>query len=494
MAKNVLQKHWDGVKWIEIHPITKASNVINADGSSVEQKLGTKADKANVPDKTVQSTSTGRWWSRTKENLVATLDGQQHHVSIQPRSYKERVLFIGSSSTAGNGAVNIENQYFNIIKRRVGEDHYDWFFHGIGGDDTSDVINRFYNDVAPFQPHFVVLQLTLGNEGLYTASIRNTIYRQFRDNMLQLIRMVEQLGAIPIVIGQCCTQRFTESSRYYQLAMQMNMEIAQKGVHVIDWMGQIADDNGNPLSGLMKDTLHYNDAGQRMLAGGFPNTFLKCAKARYGGILPRYDGHVRINGAPTAMTPMFFIPDPADAIPNYSVFFRVKYAQPGGAVGMVSFNDIFRIFVNGTTQNRIFMHNGTDSTSADTNDVGWNKWMSIGFTYHEHAKVAILYVNGIEVLRRTNQTVPLERLALGGRETTYAGLGNSEWKDLLLYRTRLSKEQMKQLHEGVYHQSSLELYCPLNDKLVQAYMPFTNLAPTLSDLVVNANENNLVPS
>lgn len=39
MAKNVLQKHWDGSKWVEIHPITKSTNVYSEDGKSIEQKF-----------------------------------------------------------------------------------------------------------------------------------------------------------------------------------------------------------------------------------------------------------------------------------------------------------------------------------------------------------------------------------------------------------------------------------------------------------------------
>lgn len=38
-AKNVLQKHWNGSEWVELHPITKASNVIMDDETSVQQKV-----------------------------------------------------------------------------------------------------------------------------------------------------------------------------------------------------------------------------------------------------------------------------------------------------------------------------------------------------------------------------------------------------------------------------------------------------------------------
>ncbi|MDO7787505.1 hypothetical protein [Desulforamulus aquiferis] len=40
-AKNVLQKYWNGTDWVELHPVTKASNVIMSDHISVQDKLDT---------------------------------------------------------------------------------------------------------------------------------------------------------------------------------------------------------------------------------------------------------------------------------------------------------------------------------------------------------------------------------------------------------------------------------------------------------------------
>ncbi len=39
MSKNVLQKHWNGSEWVEIHPVTKTTNVLDQNGQSAEQRL-----------------------------------------------------------------------------------------------------------------------------------------------------------------------------------------------------------------------------------------------------------------------------------------------------------------------------------------------------------------------------------------------------------------------------------------------------------------------
>ena len=48
MAKNVLQKYWDGTKWEEIHPVTKATNVITTSGETVEKRLSDIADNSGT--------------------------------------------------------------------------------------------------------------------------------------------------------------------------------------------------------------------------------------------------------------------------------------------------------------------------------------------------------------------------------------------------------------------------------------------------------------
>lgn len=47
MAKNVLQKHWNGTGWDELHPVTKSSNVFASSGRTVAEQLIDIAISAN---------------------------------------------------------------------------------------------------------------------------------------------------------------------------------------------------------------------------------------------------------------------------------------------------------------------------------------------------------------------------------------------------------------------------------------------------------------
>jgi len=39
MAKNVLQRYWNGSSWEEIHPVTRAANVFTSSGETVEEAM-----------------------------------------------------------------------------------------------------------------------------------------------------------------------------------------------------------------------------------------------------------------------------------------------------------------------------------------------------------------------------------------------------------------------------------------------------------------------
>ena len=64
-----------------------------------------------------------------------------------------------------------------------------------GGADTSGMINRFH-DVAQTKPDFVVISLSLNNEGLFRDE---TACDRFEKGIRKLANLVEAIGALPII-------------------------------------------------------------------------------------------------------------------------------------------------------------------------------------------------------------------------------------------------------------------------------------------------------
>ena len=455
---------------------------------------------AHTPQKESVDTTQGKWWSEVIEHVVATLNGESVAVKTIPTEVKEKVLFIGSSTTEGNGPSVIDNAWFKIIERRLG-DKYKCYFRGIGGDNTVDVINRFYNDVAPVQPDFVVIQLTIGNEGIYSSTDKVAIYQQFKDNMLQIINMVKQIGATPIVIGQAPTKNYNDL--YYRFGVKVTEEIASMGVHTIDVMGNLAKEDGTPFEQVMKDTLHYNDLGQEYIANAIPITLFDKARVQAGGYFKEQENsYIHLGQDLYTDLPIYFEPD--EPIKNFTFFCWVRYAQPNHGVvpsnasGVVSFNNSDRLYVVSGNENEWIITNNSDSSGGGrftSTEIQWNKWISLAISYHAEENQYIVYCNGIEIGRHTADVGVLTRLTLAGREGAEGlTLRNADFKNVLLYRTRLNAQQIKRLHEGQYLQMSLELFAPMNDKAIVPGASLNNLAATTSTLIVNEGETNITSS
>lgn len=100
MAKNVLQKHWDGSKWVELHPVTKSTNVYSPDGKTVEQKLqdainfpklfGLGADEVPVVTTDLNDLTKSGFYavSRDAPNnpIRGTIEGQGHLIVLPKRN------------------------------------------------------------------------------------------------------------------------------------------------------------------------------------------------------------------------------------------------------------------------------------------------------------------------------------------------------------------------------------------------------------------------
>lgn len=71
MAKNVLQKHWDGTKYVEIHPVTKSTNVFNSEGKSIQAQFDEhKADNMPHLIKDITNNKTYRYGLQVKDGVT----------------------------------------------------------------------------------------------------------------------------------------------------------------------------------------------------------------------------------------------------------------------------------------------------------------------------------------------------------------------------------------------------------------------------------------
>ncbi|MDR0700017.1 MAG: family 43 glycosylhydrolase, partial [Tannerella sp.] len=127
----------------------------------------------------------------------------------------------------------------------------------IGGNTTTDVINRWDSDLLPSCSRYVYYGLSLGNEGIHERG--QTAFDSWRDNMLLLIKRTRDHGKIPLVGNNYPRGDFNDVD--YAFLKQLNLLIHEWDVPSVNLLGAIDNDAGRWASGYMADNAHPNTAG-----------------------------------------------------------------------------------------------------------------------------------------------------------------------------------------------------------------------------------------
>lgn len=466
---------YDGSEWVGIYEINL--NPI----AEVDQRISAQL-KEKVPNKKVFSTTQNRWWSEDIESVSVEFGDEDIVVPVRPRKPKQTIVFIGSSTTEGTGTSDRPNKnYMQVLADKLSANDYSFHNRGIGGNNTQDVIERFYIDVAPLNPDFVFIALTIGNEGIYTNEDKKVVYQRFKGNMLKIIRMVQQIGAIPIIANQTPTQRYNEE--IYKMAKQLNAELEAMGVFCVDWMGALDDLTGQPVTEGVYDRQHYNDLGHIELANAIPPSIFKRISLQDTGNLQSGNGSI-FTGDLATESPLYFLPEYDITTFTTSIKFKVSEIALSSVLSFGSGNRV-ALLANGNLG--VYF----PSLSSTLGKVEEGEWYTLAVSFNNLSKELRFYLNGELKHTMNSSSFQLEYLYVAGRPTSNAPLRNAYIKDFLVYRSRLTDEQIKQIHKGIYSQTSLELFSPLCDRNIYAGGSLINVAPTTSSLNVNPEETGI---
>jgi lysophospholipase L1-like esterase len=448
--------------------------------------LGIVKKSGNTSKSSVATTS-GKYWSEIVEMIKTSVGGKERKVLTAPMDAKKTIVFTGSSSTEGQGTTDRTTKgYVELFKTKLGTAKYNIINRGVGGDNTGGMINRFYKDLAPLDPDFVFLAFTLGNEGYVSATDKRALVNQFKNNILRLCHMVKQLGATPIVMTQAPTRAY--NAEFYDYSQKLTEELESAGVHMCDWGGVLdaMDGTFKAYESIMADDVHYKDEAHVEIANSIPPTLVEQAAFKQGGFLTSPKGFIN-TGALVTSNPIVY--NPTD-ITTFTYFMRFRKLTPE-LIGYVSFNPLQRLL--GQTDGRLQYNDGAGVVLDIDGAVNYNdgNWHSLAITYSPIGKELRFYADGVFKRTISSQTVNLSKLTVGGRDTTAATLKNTDIKDVILYRTRLTDNRIKSLDEGTISQTSLEIFSPLHDKIVGRGMNLINLAPTNAALEINTGETAL---
>ena len=195
---------------------------------------------------------------------------------------EQRVCFFGSSVCRGVGAEALHGYAAQVSENLP--TGWESVNISVDGNNTYDLFARFDRDMTPVEAKYVVIGISLGNEGLHEKGARAML--SYRENMPRLIRMLQEQGRVVVVTNNYPRADFNEVD--YEDLCDVNLEVQQWNVPTINVFGTIDDGAGRWAAHLWNgsDIYHPNQLGHEAMASAFPLTMWEALQA--GKPLPEY--------------------------------------------------------------------------------------------------------------------------------------------------------------------------------------------------------------
>lgn len=213
---------------------------------------------------------------------------------------EQRICFFGSSVCRGVGADSLQGYAVRVTKQLP--KGWETINISVDGNCTWDLFARFERDLVPTEAKYVVLGISLGNEGLHELGGRALL--SYRENMPRLIKMLHDEGREVIVVNNYPRADFNATD--YEDLCTVNLEVQEWDVTSINVCGTIDDGHGRWAEGYWNgsDIYHPNQYGHEAMASAFPPSLW--AALQKGKALPEY---VNTSGDVNAICQVSFVPE-----------------------------------------------------------------------------------------------------------------------------------------------------------------------------------------
>ena len=443
----------------------------------------------------------------------------------QGGDHPKRIALWGSSVPNGTGDETNQGGYTGRLRELLEPRGWEVINVSRGGDNTITITPRFEPEgtsdpdtryLTPVDPGYVVIALSLGNEGIMrcppgqesprcaaSQEAQDAVFQQWADGMQRLIQRARDNNIIPIVGNTYARGDFNEAE--YAQTRQMNLLINTWDVPSVNLLGAVDDGSGRWARGFFPEPIHPNAAGHTEMFHAFVPTMFDALAA--GKPIPQKSdaaGFARIGG--NARSPLTL--DVDDTMRSFGVTFTVR-AEGEGTVASLGGETVdhavdwvtvpfrqasldFEAMTLSATGRRfnasIAIQNGRwVYASANGNAVSTlapsadGQWHTVTLTHYVARGVTEFWVDG-RMVGVIEERLQPDRFVLGGPGPDWSTAlpAPADYKDWMVHRAGLNADEVRALHEGTLLQSSLELYAPLTGE------PFDNHAQSLSEVTVEA--------
>ena len=399
-------------------------------------------------------------------------------LSAQPDDKKDEektIVVLGSSVAAGwvtsfESRYDMKHGYAGRLERLLLSRGYRVKNISVPGDNTAKVLARMEKDLASVDPDFVIIGLSLGNEGIEGEN-PGAAFDSFRKGVREIIARCRKRGIIPIV-GSCYSCN-TYKDVHYGFTKKMNLLINTWGVPSINFLGAVDDGSGHIPQGFSYDHSHPDNLGhEQMFLAMVPGLF---EALKQGKALPaRTSGTKFVTvGSGSGKAPLSFIPD--DVIHSFAVVFSIRTGSRGTVCTILTRDGVVRLDVG---EDGGLDCSSSGGASLDVQDrIADGRWHDIALSHRYLSREILLFVDGEPVGSLDGRLEPIHFVLGGGSDRQ---LEKADFRDWMIYRSSLNDADIRNLHEGRLLQASLEVYAPLAGEKLNRNRLIENLAQSSS--------------
>src|SRR5262245_10663576 len=270
--------------------------------------------------------------------FTATVSLVQSQGANRPR----RIAVFGSSVANGTGDEFNKEGYTGLLRELLSARGWEVLNQSRGGDTTKTMAPRFTPEgtpdpnvryLLPVNPGYVVIGLSLANEGIWEANgtaNKEAVFKQYADGIQGFITRSRQNDIIPIIGLVYPRQAYTKVE--YEYVRKMNLLQNTWDVPSVNYLGATDDGAGRYTKGFDFDDKHPNAAGHREFFYAFvPSLFEALEKGKPTPSAPTgARGFARVS---EGVAPLRF--DTQDTMHPFAVSFFVR-AQTDGTIAAIS--------------------------------------------------------------------------------------------------------------------------------------------------------------
>jgi lysophospholipase L1-like esterase len=419
-----------------------------------------------------------------------------------------RIAVFGSSVANGTGDELKKEGYTGRLRELLAARGWEVLNQSRGGDNTVSMATRWAPEGAPdprtrylmpVQPGFVVLGLSLGNEGIFraqTPAAKDGVFAQFANGMRGFIDRSRQAGIVPVVTLCYTGNDFTAVE--YEYTRRMNLLINSWDVPSVNFLGAVDDGHGRWADGFWNDTRHPTAAGHAELLTTFvPSLFDALERGKPRPARAGASGFARVSGgaAPLTFTPEGILHPFAIAITARAQSDGTLVTLEGqtlAATTVVAANDRKVTTLNPAApftavlavEDGVWTYRPASGVSIKSNVKADGQWHQLVLSHYTARGETLLYVDG-QLAGRTSERLQTARFVIGGSgESQIKGIRQADLKDLLIYRSAVNADEVTALAKGTLLQASLDVYAPFADRQFDRGAALENRAQSLSAVKV----------